>query len=384
MNRTTRCLVAALIALAAALVTSTVFAQAKAPYRIGAIFDVTGPAAPLGTPERDTVKMIQEQINKKGGINGHPVEFIIYDNGSENTACYNMVKKLIESHKVKAIIGPSQTGTTMAVADLCQKSGIPLLSCAAGRPITDPVKSYVFKTAQSDVFAVAKVIDYLKAKRIKNIAFINVSNAFGASGREQMEKQAVAAGLNITTKEAFGDKDTDMTPQLTHINGARPQAVVCWGTNPGPAIVARNMKQLGMRMPLIMSHGVANKKFIELAGDAAEGVILPAGRLVVADHISRRDRQKGAVSDFAVQFRKEYGRDADSFGGYAWDAAYLVMDAMRKVGDDPSRIRSEIEKRRKYAGVSGVFNFSPAEHNGLTKDAFVMVRVAGGNWAPAK
>ncbi len=376
-----------LVVLAACLATAFSLGSAEAqkePYRIGVVFDVTGPAAPLGTPERDTVKMIQEQVNKKGGINGHPVEFIIYDNGSENTACYNMVKKLIESHKVKAIIGPSQTGTTMAVADLCQKSGIPLLSCAAGRPITDPVKSYVFKTAQSDVFAVAKVIDYLKAKRIKNIAFINVSNAFGASGREQMEKQAVAAGLNITTKEAFGDKDTDMTPQLTHINGARPQAVVCWGTNPGPAIVARNMKQLGMRMPLIMSHGVANKKFIELAGDAADGVIFPAGRLIVADEISNRDRQKKELQRYHEQFRAEFGRDPDHFGGHAWDAAYLVLKALRKVGDDPAKIRAEIEKTRNFVGISGIFSFSPSDHNGLNKTAFVMVRIANGKWALLK
>ncbi|MGQ9524844.1 MAG: ABC transporter substrate-binding protein [Armatimonadota bacterium] len=353
----------------------------KAPYLIGAVFDVTGPASPLGTPERDTVKMIEEQVNKAGGINGRPVHFIIYDNGSEETKCVMAVKRLIEADKVKAIIGPSQTGTTLAVASICERAGIPLVSCAAGIKITQPVKRYVFKTAQADAHAVAKIIDYLKAKRIKSIAFINVSNAFGASGRQQIELQAPKAGIAIVAKEEFGDKDTDMTTQLTRIAARRPGAVVCWGTNPGPAIVARNMKQLGLKVPLIMSHGVANRKFIELAGDAANGVVFPAGRLLVANAIPNSDPQKKTLLNYAAQYKKAYGRDADTFGGHAWDAAQLVLKAIRKVGDDPKRIRDEIERTKGFVGISGVFNFSPKDHNGLTKDSFVMVEVRNGKWA---
>jgi len=357
---------------------------AKAPYLIGAVFDITGPASPLGTPERDTVKMIEEQVNKAGGVNGRPVRFIIYDNGSEETKCVMAVKRLIEADKVKAIIGPSQTGTTLAVASICERAGIPLVSCAAGIKITQPVKRYVFKTAQADAHAVAKVIDYLKAKRIKSIAFINVSNAFGASGRQQMEMQAPKAGIAIVAKEEFGDKDTDMTTQLTRIAAKKPGAVVCWGTNPGPAIVARNMKQLGLKVPLIMSHGVANRKFIELAGDAANGVVFPAGRLLVANSIPNTDPQKKTLLAYAAQFKKAHGRDADTFGGHAWDAAQLVLKAMRKVGDDPKRIRDEIEKTKGFVGISGVFSFSPKDHNGLTKDSFVMVEIRNGKWALLK
>jgi len=353
---------------------------AKAPYVIGAVFDVTGPASPLGTPERDTVRMIADQVNKAGGINGHPVKFVIYDNGSEETRSVMAVKRLLDADKVKAIIGPSQTGTTLAVASLCQRAGVPLVSCAAGVAITQPVRPYIFKTAQADLHAVAKIVDYLKAKRIRRIGFINVSNAFGASGRQQMERQAPQAGIAIVAKEAFGDKDTDMTAQLTRINAAKPQAVVCWGTNPGPAIVAANMRQLGMKMPLIMSHGVANRKFIELAGPAANGVVFPAGRLIVAQAIPNSDPQKKVLLSYAAQFRKAYGRDPDTFGGHAWDAAQLVLAAMRKVGDDPAKIRAELERTKGFVGISGVFNFSPTDHNGLSKDAFVMVQIVGGKW----
>jgi len=242
------------------------------------------------------------------------------------------------------------------------------------------VKPYVFKTAQSDMHAVARIIEYLRSRGLKRIAFINDSNAFGTSGREQFRLQAPKASITIVAEESFDSKDTDMTSQLTRINAAKPQAVVCWGTNPGPAIVARNMKQLGMKMPLIMSHGVSNRKFIELAGSAAEGVIFPTGKLLVAESISGTDKQKPVLLKYASDFKAKYDRDADTFGGHAWDALQIVVNAMRKVGDNPKKLRDTIERTRGFVGVSGVFNFSPKDHNGLSKDAFVMVQVRNGRW----
>ncbi len=353
---------------------------AQAPYRIGVVLDITGPASPLGTPEKETVEMLADQINRNGGINGHPVEFVILDNGSEETKCVLAVKKLIESHKVKAIIGSSTTGTTLAIAGICEKAKIPLVSCAAGIKITDPAKPYVFKTAQADIHAVAKIIDYLKEQKITKIAFISDSNAYGASGLEQMKIQAPDAGVTIVASEVFGSKDTDMTAQLTRIAAKKPEAVICWGTNPGPAIVAKNMKQLGIKAPLVMSHGIANKKFIELAGDAANGIVFPAGRLIVADAIPDSDPQKATLLEYADQFRNAFKKSPDTFGGHAWDAVQIVVKAMEKAGDDPTKIRDEIENTKGFVGIGGVFNFSPTDHNGLSKDAFVMVSIKGGEW----
>jgi len=357
---------------------------AKKPYKIGAVFDITGPGAPLGTPERDTAQMVVNQINKKGGINGHPVKLIVYDNASDETKCALAVKKLIDSDKVSAIIGPSSTGTTLAVVPICEKNKIPLISCAAGVKITQPVKPYVFKTAQSDIHAIAKVIEYLRSRGLKRVAFINDSNAFGTSGRDQMRLQAPSAGIKIVAEESFDSKDTDMTTQLTRIKAAKPQAIVCWGTNPGPAIVARNKKALKIDVPLLMSHGISNRKFIELAGDAAEGVIFPSGKIIVADTIPSSDPQKKQLLAFASQFKSTYDREADHFGGHAWDAIHLVLAAMKKVGDNPVKIRSAIENTKGFVGIGGIFNFSPKEHNGLSKDAFVMVQIRNGKWIPLK
>jgi branched-chain amino acid transport system substrate-binding protein len=371
---------AALMLIAAICSAANAAASKKSTYLIGAVFDITGPGAPLGTPERDTVLMVQDQVNKSGGINGHPIKFIIYDNASDETKCALAVKKLISADKVKAIIGPSTTGTTLAVIPTCEKEKIPLISCAAGINITEPVKPFVFKTAQADTQAVAKVLDYLKSKKIKRVAFISVSNAFGKSGATQIDLQAPKAGITVLDKEEFSPTDTDMTSQLTRIKAAKPQAVICWGTNPGPAIVAKNMKAIDLNAQLIMSHGIANKKFIELAGDAANGIVFPAGRLTVASSIPSSSPQKKLLQSYSNQFNEAYGRDADGFGGYAFDAAQLVIQAMRKAGDNPAKIRAEIEKTHRYVGISGVFKFSASDHNGLTKDAFVLVQIKNGKW----
>lgn len=372
------------LVLVLAVVGSTVCAKpTKSPYKIGAVLDITGPASPLGTPERDTALLLEEQINKAGGIDGHPVDIIIYDNKSVESDSVMCVKRLLDQGVV-AIIGPSQTGTTLACVDTITRAQVPLVSCAAGVKIVQPVNKWVFKTAQSDVHAVARLVDYMKKKGINKIAVISVSNAFGESGKQQLREQTAQAKIKIVAEETFGDKDTDMTAQLTRIRAKKPQAVVCWGTNPGPAIVAKNMKQLGMTTPLLMSHGIANRKFIELAGDAANGVIFPAGRLIVVDEIPASDPQKKVLLAYRAAFKKKFGREPDTFGGHAWDAIQLVVRALDKVGPNRSKIRDEIEKTKNFVGIGGVFNFSPTEHNGLSKSSFVLVTIKNGDWTLVK
>lgn len=355
------------------------------PYKIGAVFAITGPASPLGTPERDTALLMEKQINASGGIKGHPVKIIIYDTKSTETDTVLAVKNLI-SQGVVAIVGPSQTGESLALLDMASRAGIPVVSCAAGVKIVQPVNKWVFKTAQSDVHAVARLVDYMKKKGINRIAILSVSNAFGDSGKQQLKMQCADpdARIKIVAEDTFGDKDTDVTAQLTRIRGKRPQAIVCWGTNPGPAIVARNMKQLGIKTALLMSHGIANRKFIELAGPAANGVVFPAGRLIVVDDIPASEPQKKLLLSYRAAFQKMFGRDADTFGGHAYDAIKLVTTALAKVGPNKALLRDEIEKTSGMVGIGGIFNFTPHDHNGLNKKAFVLVTIKDGQWKQIK
>jgi branched-chain amino acid transport system substrate-binding protein len=356
----------------------TVFAAP--PVKIGALFSVSGPAAFLGEPERNTAVMMVDEINKAGGIKGSKLELIVYDTQGDATKAMQAVNKLIKDDKVVAIIGPSTTGDTMAIIPVVEKEGIPLVSCAAGNKITEPVKNWVFKTAQNDVLAVMKIYKYLQKQKISKVAILTVSDGFGASGREQLKLMSKEFGIEIISDETYGPKDDFMTVQLTKIRDSNAQAIICWGTNPGPAKVARNVKQLGINLPLFMSHGVSSKKFIELAGDAAEGIMLPSGKVIVADQLPASDPQKKTLMNYVNKYRENYKVEGDHFGGHAYDAIMLLKKAMEQGGFTPAAIRDQLEKTKKFAGIGGTFSYSPQDHAGLTSEAFVLVKVEKGDW----
>ena len=301
--------------------------EPRAPYKIGGIFAVTGPASFLGEPERNSMELLAAQINSRGGINGHPLEVVIYDTEGDATKAVLNANKLIEKDNVLAIVGPSRSGTTLAVVPIVEKAQVPLISCAASVKITTPVKQWVFKTPQTDVMAVAKIFEYMQAQGIKKFAILSVSNAFGDSGRQQLLQQAQGYGFEVVADERFGPKDTDMTPQLTKIRTLKPEAIICWGTNPGPAVIAKNMRQLDIDIPLYQSHGVASKKFIELAGEAANGIILPTGKILVAKNLPDSDPQKSTLLKYIADYEDKYNKAVSGFGGYAWDGLEILAKA---------------------------------------------------------
>ena len=359
-------------------------ALAAAPIKIGALFAVTGPASFLGEPERNSAQMVVDEINKAGGVKGRKLELITYDTGGDATKAVQLANKLIKNDHVVAIIGPSTTGDTMAVIPVVERAQIPLISCSAGIKITEPVKKNVFKTAQNDTLAVARIYQQLKKEKKSRVAILTVSDSFGSSGREQLKSQAAKYGMQIVSDDTYGPKDTDMTAQLTKIRGSQAQAVICWGTNPGPAVVARNAKQLGLTLPLYMSHGVSSKKFIDLAGEAAEGVRLPSGKVLVADLLPKSDKQKAALLSYVKDYQRHFKAEGDHFGGHAWDAVMMLKGAIERGGDTPAGIRNALEATRGFAGIGGVFNYSPKDHAGLTQDAFVLVEVRNKDWTLVK
>ncbi|MRR34407.1 ABC transporter substrate-binding protein [bacterium] len=373
-------IVSALIVLAMA-----VPSQAAQPIRIGGLFAVTGPASFLGEPERNTLEILVKEINAKGGVKGSKIELFVYDTQGDATKAVQLATKLIRNDKVVAIIGPSTTGESMAVIPVAERERIPLISCAAGIKITDPVKKWVFKTPANDHVAAEKIFNYAAKRNQRKVALLTVSDSFGSSGREQLKAMAAKKGFKVVADEVYSPKDTDMTPQLTKIRGAGPDAIICWGTNPGPAVVTRNLKQLGIAIPVYQSHGVASKKYIELAGAAAaEGVTLPAGKLAIYDILPKNDPQVKLLRQYDQAYRKSFGVEASTFGGYAYDGLQLVIEAIKRSGATPESIRAGIEQTRKMVGISGIFTMTMADHNGLDLSAFEMVKVSKGDWALAK
>jgi branched-chain amino acid transport system substrate-binding protein len=344
-------------------------------YKVGAIFAVTGPAAWLGTPERNTAKMIEQEVNKAGGINGHPLEIIIEDTVGDPTKTVTAAKKLITKDEVLAIVGPSRSGTTMAVIPIVEEAKVPLISCAAAESIVIPVKPWVFKTPQKDSDAAVKIYETMRERGISKIAIITATSGFGDQGRKQLKKLTPEFEIEIVADETYGPDDTDMTAQLTKIKASEAQAVVNWSIVPGQVIVAKNMRQLGMKIPLFQSHGFGNIKYAQTAGEAGEGIIFPCGRLLAVDTLADDHPQKEVLAKYKKEYEAKYEEDVSTFGGHAWDGLQLVIAALREVGPDREKIRDYIENTKNFVGTGGIFNFSPEDHSGLTKDAFEMLTV---------
>lgn len=355
-------------------------AMAKDTVKIGSFLSVTGPASFLGDPELKTLQMYIDEINANGGIDGKKIEFVHYDTKGKAKEAKNFVNRLIKKDKVNLIIGGSTSGNTLAVIDIVQKAKIPLISLAGSVKIIEPVKKWVFKTPHTDRMAAEKIFVDMKKRGITKVALITGNGGFDKSGRAQCFALAPKYGIKIVADEKYGNADTDMTTQLIKIRATDTQAILNFGFGKAPAIVVKNVKQLGIKLPIYESHGVASKKFIELAGPAADGIRLPASALIVADQLPTDDPQKKVLLDYKKKYEAEYG-SVSTFGGHAYDALFMSVGAIERAKSvDPAKIRDQIEKTHDFIGTGGVFNMSPTDHLGLNLTAFKMIEIENGNW----
>jgi branched-chain amino acid transport system substrate-binding protein len=367
-------------------------AKDKEPIKIGAFFALSGPAASIGTPTKLVAEMVVDKINKAGGINGRPLVLVIGDTESDPAKAASIAKKFIHQDKVAAIIGPTRTGTGMNVKKIVEEAGVPIFMTVGGDPVIMGGEKFgsfkfIFKSPQRSSIAVKRLFSYLKDNKMKTIGLLSATDSFGKDGARWIEKLAPDYGLEVVAKESFGDKDTDMTAQLTKIKNAKPQAIICWTIGPAGAIVSKNVAQLGIKIPLFQCHGLPDPKYIELAGKASEGNRMPATKLMVVEELSDDDPQKKVIQEF-VKLYKEMGYDQkfpiNTHSGYAWDAIMIVADGLKKAGTDPKKLRDAIEQTKGYVGVSGIYNITPEDHNGLQEDSMVIVEVKDGKFKQAK
>ncbi len=350
--------------------------------KIGAVLAVTGPAAFLGAPEAKTLQMLVDETNARGGVKGKKVELIIKDTGASPEKAISFAKQLIEEDRVFAIIGPTTSGETMAIKNIAEEGQTLMLSCAAAEVIVQPVARHVFKTPQKDSDAVLKIFNELKARKITRIAVLTSNTGFGKAGKDQIEKLAPAHGIQIAVSEVYDKAATDLTAEATKVKAAGAGAVINWSIEPAQAIVIKNLRQIGLTIPIFQSHGFGNVAYAKAAGAAAEGVMFPAGRLSVADLLPDGHPQKKLLLDYRRAYEKKFGEEVSTFGGHAFDAYTILVQAVERVGADREKVRAAIETTKGLVGTGGVFNFSAADHNGLGLDAFEMLTVKDGRFVP--
>jgi len=370
------------LVLSAAAFVSPVMADES--IKIGSFLAVTGPASFLGDPEKKTLELYVERINASGGVLGRQLQLTVYDTGGDAKQAATFARRLIDDDKVDFIIGGSTTGDTMAAVPLVERAEIPFISLGGGSVIVDPVKKWVFKTPHTDRLAIEKIYADMKKNSLSKVGLIGGDGGFDKSclANAQSAELLGEFGISVVGVETYSKDDKDVTPQLTKLKSTPGiQAVLFCGFGASSVIVTKNFYQLGIGVTLYHNHGSGSKKFIDGAGDSANGVKLPAAALLVADQLPDGDPQKIPGLAYTKAYTERYKEDISTFGGHAYDALMLLVNAIMGTGSaDRAKVRDALENTKHFIGVDGIFTTSPSDHDGLDTASFKMIGVEGGNW----
>ena len=362
------------------IITWSLTSSAAEPIRIGSPLLLSGTGAYVGGAEKDTLEMMAADLNKAGGINGRPLEFIFYDEEGKPDVAVSMVKRLIQKDKVTAIVGISTSWTALPIIPIVEKEEVPTIILAAAIKIVDPVKKWVFKTPADDRIVAAKLLSYMQSQGIKRIALMSTQDGFGDGGRSEITAQAPAYGINIVFDDKYTMQDTDITPTLSKIKKTDAQAVINWSSQRAPIILTMNYRQIGLELPLYQSHAAFSKDFLDATGKNSEGVKTAAMKFYGAEKLPDSDPQKKVILGYQEAYKKRYGKETNQFGGCALDGFNILVAALKKAGDDKNKLRDAIEQTKGYVGIHGIFNYSSSDHGGISKESILMYQATGGAW----
>jgi branched-chain amino acid transport system substrate-binding protein len=371
---------------AAALAVSLTPALALAQIKIGLVLSLTGPAASLGIPARDTAAMFPTEIA------GQKVQYIVLDDASDTTQAVQDTKKLIDEQHVDAIIGSSITPNTLAMLDVVAEGETPTISLASSAKIIEPVddkRHWMFKTPQTDAMMAGAIIEHAVAHNVKTLAYIGQADALGETFYAEVAKAAQQHGIRIVANERFNRTDPSVTGQVLKIVAANPDAVVVGAAGTPAALPPTALKERGYKGLVYHNHGVGNRDFLRVCGANCNGTFLPASPVLVAAQLPDGYPGRRLALDYISRYEGRYGAGSVSaFGAYTWDAGILLQSALPVAlktaapGTSAFRhaLRDALESTRGVADTNGIVNMSSTDHLGLDARARVMVEIRDGKW----
>jgi len=359
-------------------------AIAAEPIKVGGMFALSGSYAQVGIGQKNTGLYVIDEVNAAGGIKGRKISFIQADTEGDPTKALLAAKRLIEQEKVNVIIGPVRTDEGMAIKPYIDSAKVPtVMHCASDIIVDASPAHWVFKTPPRSSHVVQRLFVYLKAHGLKNLGFFYAQIGFGKDALQLVQKFAPEYGINIVGIESFGDRDVDMKPQLLNLRSKNPQAILIWTVGPSGSIVAKNMRELDYKVPQFQSHGSATLDFIKIAGPAAEGTMIAAQKIFIGDELPDADPQKSIITKFVREYTKKYTIPG-AMEACGADASNIVVEALKKAGDNPTAIRDAIENTKGLVGLNGTYNMSPSDHNGLSYKDLVLMKVQDGKYRLVK
>jgi branched-chain amino acid transport system substrate-binding protein len=359
--------------------------RAKAPsrrdeLRIGGIFSLTGYLSWLGEYKRKAAELKVEMINRAGGVNGRPVTLIGYDDQSSAEQASRIAEMLVFKHHVAAMVGTGSLPLSRAVALVANRYRTPAL-VSSGYAI-DPAKDlFVFNTAHKAEFAVACSFLYFLERGINRLALLMPHGPLGELGSWLARRLGDRMGIRIVGEERFDVASSDVASRLKRLHGLKPLALFSFATGEPAARVAETAAALGLDIPLLVSHGNANPRFLKLISHLPIDIVVPSGKTMVLDTIRADDPCRGVLMDFNTRHVQRYGEPANYYSAELADAIDLVTEAVRLTGGaDPERLRDAVENISNFEGMQGVYNLSPIDHYGTHVEHIILLTVKDGAW----
>jgi len=365
--------------------------------KFGAILSLSGPAAQMGEAELKTLQLYVERINAKGGILTRKLVLSYVDDGGDPRKSAELAQRYTERDHDKAdhadfVIGGTSTETSLAILPVLDKAGIPFLSLGGGSRIVDPPHRMVFKIPPTERAAVRVLLTDLKKRGHARIALLVEESEFGRECAKELRDQTGrnslgrrTYGVSVDVDQNYAPNDGDIAQKVAQLkNSSGLQAIAVIGLGESPALVTTKIRESGITLPLYHFYGAATNDFIKLAGKDAEGVRLPGPRMAIAGLLPDSDPQKPVINAYIAAYRERYGEPPSAFGGYAYDALMLAIEAIERVNSlDYAQVGRSLALTRQYVGVTGIYEDSPSDVFSLNRAALLMLEVRNSAWRPA-
>jgi branched-chain amino acid transport system substrate-binding protein len=318
--------------------------------KIGVVSFLSGGGAAYGEAIRQGLELARDEINAKGKTK---LELVFEDSKGEKNEAINATNKLIHKDNVLAIIGPTLSGEMFAAGPIASQAGVSIMGTSTtAEGITD-IGEYVFRNSLPESLALPNVVKKAKEKfALKKVAVMySNNNDFTVSGFKTFEQAIKDNGLETVTVETFADKDTDFSAQLTKIAALKPDAIIISALYQEAALILKKAREIGITVPVVGNNGFNSPQLIKLAGSAAEGTV------VASPWFPGKDDEK--VKNFVAAFKAKYNKEPDQFSAQAYDALYIMANAIENAGTttDRKKLRDSLAAVKDFQGITGKFAF---------------------------
>lgn len=364
-----------ILTLATALITGCGGGKPADPQviKIGANFEMTGGVAQYGQSAANGAKLAIKEANATGGVLGKQISLVVADNKSEPSESANAATKLITQDKVVAILGPAASSNVLAAAPVVQDNKIPLITPTATNPKVTAdggkVKDYVFRACIIDPFQGTVMANYASnSLKVKTAAiYIDSSSDYSKGLAEVFEKTFTQNGGKVVAKDAFLQKDQDFKATLTKIKASNPDIIYIPAYYEEVSKIIKQARELGITVPLLGSDGWDSPKLTEIAGAAA------LKNTYFSNHYSTKDKDPKVIS-FVENYKKEYGQEPDAFAALGYDAALMMIDAIKRANSTESaKIQQALAQTKNLQVVTGNLSMD-ANHNPIKSAVIIELK----------